>query len=108
MPQVPSSPSPPLLLHPLGKRQLEQEEQLPLPKWPKLVTLNVTYIPVLEFLDKNPATVTFEFNVGSVLGDIPPRDDYEKVTESGSTALDGFVEHLSKLHAANKSYGGDF
>jgi len=97
-----------MLFHPSspGKRHLEDEHH-PVPKRIKMVTLKVKYTPVLDFFDEYPVTEPYKFKVGSSFGDIP-QADHTKTTHLGATVLDGYVEFFFKLHAENKSFGGNF
>ncbi|CAD6209545.1 unnamed protein product [Miscanthus lutarioriparius] len=110
-PAVPSSPPPlpsPMPLHPSspGKRHLEAEHH-PVPKRIRMVTLKVKYMSVLDFFDEYQVTEPYKFKVGSSFGDIP-QADHTKTTHIGATVLDGYVEFFFKLHAENKSFGGNF
>lgn len=72
-----------------------------------MVTLKAKYMPVLDFFDEYPVTEPYKFKVGSSFGDIP-QADHTKTTHLGATVLDGYVEFFFKLHAENKSFGGNF
>uniref|UniRef100_K4AJG6 Uncharacterized protein n=1 Tax=Setaria italica TaxID=4555 RepID=K4AJG6_SETIT len=73
----------------------------------KKVTMQVTFIPVLDFLDKYPPIEPYEFKVGSTVGSIPEPQTLE-TTKTGASVVDGYVELFEDTHAKNKSWGGDF
>jgi len=72
-----------------------------------MVTLKVKYMSVLDFFDEYQVTEPYKFKVGSSFGDIP-QADHTMTTHIGATVLDGYVEFFFKLHAENKSFGGNF
>ncbi|TKV97945.1 hypothetical protein SEVIR_9G527000v4 [Setaria viridis] len=73
----------------------------------KKVTMQITFIPVLDFLDKYPPIEPYEFKVGSTVGSIPEPQTL-KTTRSGVSVVDGYVGLFEDTHAKNKSWGGDF